>query len=54
MLFICFRVQKRDSCDPGGVSDGSQLAIYQTSLSSALLPVTRVLSVCAMHPFFFK
>ena len=27
---LCLWVQMRDSCDPGGVSDGSRLAVYQT------------------------
>ena len=43
----------RDSCDPGGVSDGSRPAVYQTlsSLTSALVRVARV-SVCVMHPVY--
>ena len=40
----------RGSCDTGGVTDGSRLAI--PSLASAPLRVGRV-RVCAMHPFLF-
>ena len=34
---LCLWVQTRDSCDLGGVSDGSRLAVYQPSQSSSLL-----------------
>ena len=30
MYMLCLLVQMRDSCDTGGVSDGSRLAVYQT------------------------